>query len=74
MPQKDRPTNPSPEKQKGEGCGSLSVLLQPRQAVGRMNGNDSLSHFLPMGFLAVAGCMLLVTAMSAALTGKPSKA
>ncbi|WP_226398494.1 MULTISPECIES: hypothetical protein [unclassified Synechococcus] len=27
-----------------------------------------------MGFLAVAGCMLLATAMSAALTTKPSKA
>ena len=74
MPQKDRSANPSAEKQAGEVFGSLSILLQPRQAVGRMNGNDSLSHFLPMGFLAVAGCMLLVTAMSAALTGKPSKA
>ena len=27
-----------------------------------------------MGFLAVAGCMLLASAMSAALTTKPSKA
>jgi len=27
-----------------------------------------------MGFLAVAGCMLLATAMSAALSSKPSKA
>ncbi|QNJ11631.1 putative membrane protein [Synechococcus sp. M16.1] len=39
-----------------------------------MNGNDRLSHFTPMGFLAVAGCMLLATAMSAALSSKPSKA
>ena len=52
----------------------LSVLLQPRQAVGTGNGNDYLSYPKPMGFLAVAGCMLLVTAMSAALTSKPSKA
>ena len=54
--------------------GFLSVLLQPRQARGREGGNDLLSHFKPMGFLAVAGCMLLATAMSAALTSKPSNA
>ena len=54
--------------------GFLSVLLQPRQARGREGGNDSLSHYKPMGFLAVAGCMLLATAMSAALTSKPSNA
>jgi len=29
---------------------------------------------LIMGFLAVAGCVLLASAMSAALTTKPSKA
>ena len=54
--------------------GFLSVLLQPQQARGREDGNDSLSHFKPMGFLAVAGCMLLATAMSAALSSKPSNA
>ena len=54
--------------------GFLSVLLQPRQARGREDGNDPQSHFIPMGFLAVAGCMLLATAMSAALTSKPSNA
>ena len=65
---KDRATTASGRQ------GFLSVLLQPRQAVGTGNGNDSLSHLKPMGFLAVAGCMLLATAMSAALTSKPSKA
>ena len=54
--------------------GFLSVLLQPRQAKGHEDGNDPQSHFIPMGFLAVAGCMLLATAMSAALTSKPSNA
>ena len=54
--------------------GFLLVLLQPRQAKGREDGNDSRSHFITMGFLAVAGCMLLATAMSAALTSKPSNA
>ena len=56
------------------GVGFLSVLLQAQQARGLSKGNDSLSHFRPMGFLAVAGCMLLATAMSVALTSKPSKA
>ena len=52
----------------------LSIPLQPRQARGPSKGNDPHSHYRPMGFLAVAGCMLLATAMSAALTSKPSKA
>ena len=52
----------------------LAVLSQRRQAGGQVNGNDSLSQFTTMGFLAVAGCMLLATAMSAALSSKPSKA
>lgn len=52
----------------------LSVLLQPRQAERQEYGNDWISYFRPMGFLAVAGCMLLATAMSAALTSKPSNA
>ena len=30
------------------------------------NGNDADSYFIPRGFLAVAGCMLLVTSMYAA--------
>ena len=53
---------------------ALAVLSQRRQAGGQVNGNDRLSHFTTMGFLAVAGCMLLATAMSAALSSKPSKA
>jgi len=53
---------------------ALAVLSQRRQAGGQVNGNDRLSLFTTMGFLAVAGCMLLATAMSAALSSKPSKA
>jgi len=62
------------EIQRAALAASRSILLQRRQAGGQVSGNDSLSHNTPMGFLAVAGCMLLATAMSAALTSKPSKA
>ena len=60
----------------GEGGreGFLSVLLQRRQAERHGYRNDRVSHQGPMGFLAVAGCMLLATALSAALTSKPSNA
>ena len=73
MPNKDRSFHEAPQKAGGEGWLPVSSVAT---ATGErsVKGNDSSSHFRPMGFLAVAGCMLLATAMSAALTSKASKA
>ena len=49
--------------------------LQRQQHNDRSNERLTKPFFLhPMGFIAVAGCVLLAAAMSAVLTEKPSKA